>query len=219
MSTFGQLKTDVDAWLARDDVAVSGSDFPSITLIAEAYIAADVRTVVQETNDTLSVTGRSVDVPADFLELRWLYQDTTFQREVEYMTPEALRASPQWNGQTGGFTMFYTIEGDGLANQEQFTFAPEGSATTPPQLPIGYWARFPALVNDPDTNWLIQNYYPVYLYAMLRASGEYLQEEALEDRYAAKYDDWVFNRLPKAENRKRARGNTLQTYGNPRSII
>ena len=63
MTTLSQLQTSVDSWLARDDVAVSGSDWPQILLLAESDIARDVRCAVQETTTTLNFTGRSVDLP------------------------------------------------------------------------------------------------------------------------------------------------------------
>ena len=54
MTDRAQLEVDVDQWLARDDVAVSGANIDSIFRLAESYIATEVRTVVQETSTQLS---------------------------------------------------------------------------------------------------------------------------------------------------------------------
>ena len=43
MTTFAILKTSVDSWLLRDDVAVTNDEFSQIMLLAEAEIATDVR--------------------------------------------------------------------------------------------------------------------------------------------------------------------------------
>ena len=57
------------------------------------------------------------------------------------------------------------------------------------------------------------------LYAALRASAEYIQEDMLEDRYAGKYDRAI-EKMVKHENRKRSAGAVpKQAYGNPRMIV
>ena len=219
MTTLAQLKTSVDAWLARDDVAVSGSDFPQILLIAESNIARDVRCIVQEASTTLSFTGREVDLPADFLEVRNPFIDDNI-RKFEYKTPQALREARSWNdGRQGAF---YTLEGSpdvsGSDDRVKMVIASEASASSPLDVDVNYYRRFPALVNDTDTNWLIQNHFDIYLYATLRASAEYIQEDTLEDRYQGKYD-LAIERQQKHENRKRYTAVPKQSYGNPRGVV
>lgn len=220
MSSLGQLKTSVDAWLARDDVAVTNADFPQILLIAESNIARDLRLSIQEATTTLNITGQSIDLPADYLEARNPFINDNIRR-IEYMTPQAIRESSAWqNGRAGAF---YTLEGNnasplGAGITNQLTIAGPGSVSTPVDLIINYWARFPALVNDPDTNWLLLNHYDVYLYCTLRAACEYIQEDVLEDRYQAKYDRAV-EAQNRHENRKRYGAMPKQAYGNPRGVV
>jgi len=219
MTTLAQLKTSVDAWLARDDVAVSGSDFPQILLIAESNIARDVRCVVQEATTTLTFTGRSADLPADFLEVRNPFIDDNI-RKFEYKTPQAIRESSGWdNGRVGAF---YTLEGSpdvsGSDDRVKMVLAAAATASDPLDVEINYYRRFPALVNDTDTNWLLTNHYDIYLYATLRASAEYIQEDVLEDRYQAKYDNAI-ERQQKFENRKRYTAAPKQAYANPRGVV
>lgn len=220
MSTLGQLKASVDAWLARDDVAVTGTDFPQILLIAESDIARDFRFAIQEATTTLNITGRSIDLPSDFLEPRNPFIDDNV-RKIEYMTPQALRESRAWNDGRAG--AFYTLEGNNASpltasDTFQLTIAGPGSVATPVAIDINYWARFPALAADPDTNWILVNHFDVYLYATLRAACEYIQEDVLEDRYAAKYQS-VVERQNKHENRKRFGAFPKQAYGNPRGVV
>ena len=228
MTTLSQLKTSVDAWLARDDVAVSGADFPQILLIAESNIARDLRLVTREAVATLNFTGRSADLPADYIEARNPFIDDNIRR-FEYQTPQAIRESSAWNGGLGGGGgggslepnrpgMFYTIEGNAATDAIQMTIAPPASATTPLDVEIRYWARALALVNDPDTNWLLANHFDIYLYATLRAAAEYIQEDVLEDRYQAKYDRAIAAQNL-TENRKRYTAAPKQAYGNPRGVI
>ena len=222
MSTLGQLKTDVDEWLARDDVAVTGSSFPSILLLAESYIAEDVRTMAQEVSGfTLNFTGRSADLPADFLEVRNPFIDDNV-RKFEYKTPQAIREASSWNNGRQG--AFYTLEGGSKDltgtgdDRVAMVLASPASASSPLDVEINYFRRFPALTADPDTNWLLQNHYDVYLYATLRASCEFIQEDVLEDRYAAKYQTSV-EKLQKHENRKRYTAAPKQAYANPRGVV
>ncbi len=218
MSTLGQLKISVDEWLIRDDVAVSGTDFPQILLLAESDIARDVRTVVQEQSVTLNFTGRSADLPYNYIGLRHIFIDDNI-RKTEYRTAEVIRESSAWNdGRVGSF---YTIEGGSqTAGDERvaITIAGPASASDPLDMEVLYWARFAALVDDADTNWLLENHYDVYLYATLRASCEYIQEDTLEDRYAGKYERAVA-KLTQHENRKRFGAQPKQSYGSPRAVI
>ena len=215
MTTLGQLKTSVDNWLARDDVAVSGTDFTEILLIAESEIARDVRAMVQETTTTLTFTGREADLPADFLEPRNPFIDDNI-RKFEYKTPQALRESSGWA--TGRQGAAYTLEGNPTTGRVKMVIAAPASASTPLTVEVNYWARFPALVNDNDTNWLLANHYDIYLYATLRAACEYIQEDVLEDRYMLKYERAI-ERQQKLENRKRYGAMPKQAYGNPRGAV
>ena len=221
MTTLSQLQTSVDAWLARDDVAVSGSDWPQILLLAESDIARDVRCAVQETSTTLNFTGRSEDLPADFLEVRNPFIDDNI-RKFEYKTPQAIREAASWNN--GRVGAFYTLEGGGKDvtgtgdDRVAVIIASGASASSPLSVDVNYYRRFPALTNPTDTNWLIQNHYDVYLYASLRAACEYIQEDVLEDRYASKYERAI-EKLQKHENRKRYTAAPKQAYGNPRGVV
>lgn len=218
MSTLGQLKTSVDAWLSRDDVAVTGTDFPQILLIAESDIARDVVALVQETSATVNFTGRSSDLPADFLNVRNPFIDDDI-RKFEYKTPQAIREGASWNdGRVGAF---YTLEGNpAVAGDEriQMTISGPASVASPLDVIVNYYARFAALVNDADTNWLLTNHFDVYLYATLRAACEYIQEDVLEDRYMAKYTR-AYEKQNKHENRKRIAAVPKQAYAGPRAVI
>jgi len=218
MTTYAQIKTDVDKWLIRDDIAADTNAFDSITNIAQADINRRIRTVAQEAHTVLSLTGRSIAAPALFMEVKYMQLDDAASPSagtLEYKAPEMLRRDNTY--QNAARTSFYTIEGDG-SNAVQFTFAPEGNATTPPQIALGYYTRFATLVADVDTNWLLANHYDIYLYAYLRAGAEFIQEDILEERFAAKFEAMVAS-LHKSEQRKRQRFGSMVAYGNPRGVV
>lgn len=224
MSTFGQLKTDVDEWLARDDVAVTGGSISSIILLAESEIAKDIRCVVQEQHANL-VTGASrfLDLPDDFLQMRQVFiDDVNGRRFLEYQTPEVIREQPTWI--SGRRTSFYTIEGDddilGTSGEgsARLVLAPAPDSANPQTVEVYYWARFPAFTLDPDFNWLSLNHYDIYLWQTLKQAALFIQEEELAATYNELYQA-ARDSLRVSENRKRYRGNQWQSYGNPRTIV
>lgn len=222
MTTLGTLKTSVDQWLARDDVAVTNAEFPQILLVAESNIARDVRLLTNEASTTLNFTGRSVDLPADFLEVRNPFIDDNI-RKFEYKTPQAIREARSWNdGRVGAF---YTLEGSPdpgapATNDDRvkMVIASPASASSPLDVDINYYRRFPALSADTDSNWLLVNHYDIFLYATLRAAAEFIQESELEQNYLVKYLNAI-EKQNKHENRKRWGAMPKQAYGNPRGVV
>jgi len=99
MTTLAQLKTDVDAWLIRDDLAVDAS-FISMLLLAEANINRDTRTVNQEAHATLSLTSASIATPALFREVRYIYLESASSPSAQWPTswPTARCGSPAARG-------------------------------------------------------------------------------------------------------------------------
>jgi len=221
MTTLAQLRTSVDAWLIRDDVAVTGADFAQILLNAESEISREYRFVTQESTTTLVFTGQSADLPADFLEPRNPFIDDNI-RKFEYKTPQALRQSGGWqNGRAG---QAYTLEGGGKDvggpgdDRVQMTIAGPASVASPLSVDVFYWARFPALVNAGDTNWLLQNHYDIYLFECLYQAAVYIQETEMAQTYYTMVTG-LRNRQSKHENRKRYGAMPKQSYNNPRAIV
>lgn len=214
MTTRAQLRTSVDNLLIRNDVAAS-ADFDEMLLVAEAEISRRIRAAVQEQSTDLVFTGREQDLPADFLEIRDVFNDDT-TRKINYMTPKVLRESSAWNdGRVGSF---YTVQADLDTGLNRIVIAGPASASSPLTLTVDYYARYPALVGSTDTNWLLTNHFDAYLYATTRAAAEFIQEDALEDRFAGKFDK-VVEELSRHENRKRWNAAPKQPYGSPRTIV
>lgn len=228
MSTYGQLKTDVDNWLARDDVAVTGSSFPSITLLAEAEIARDIRSVRQEQRTQLvTAASRFINLPTDFLEMRQIFIDTTNgRRNLEYQTPEVIRGRKTWLNNNAsvndGAIGFYSIEGDDVANapanQIRLVLAPEPDAANPQTIEILYFSRWPAFTADPDTNWLMENHYDIYLWQLLKQAATFIQEVELGEKYDGSYQT-ARGEFARQSNRARFRGSSKVAYGNPRTVV
>jgi len=218
MTTYGQLTTDVDSWLTRDDLK-AGSDIATITRVAEATINRDVRTMAQERNVTLVADGRQTVAPTDFVSARTLDIDSNQTPRIDYQTPEVLRKHPAWSN--GSNIQFYTLEGkinDLTDTDVYFTWAPAGNASTPTNVELAYFVKWPALVEDVDTNWLLANQYDIYLWAMCHSACVFLQEKELAMDYLGKYEI-AKSALALSENRKRFRGQTHKGWNSPRVIV
>ena len=225
MTTRLELLQDLDAWLARDDVATD-ADAPTILRMAEAEINRRLRTRAQEVVSTLVCSGRSTPVPTGFLTFRFATLESALGRDVEYLTPERIREAPIWNNQGGGLTdntaTAMTIEGDSDATGAGglvVTLAPAPTALAPVTLNIGYFRTFPALTGDTDTNWLLTNNYDIYLFACLMQVGVWDDDERIEQKYEYRMDRAIAQ-LDKQENRARiptAKG--LIPTGNPRRVV
>lgn len=216
MTTRLILAQSVDAWLARDDVAVTGGEFARILLIAEANISRKIRCRMQQTSTTISFTGRSAALPENFIEHRNAFIDSATDRRMTYKPPDDFRTQLGYNDNRSG--MSYTIEGDSDTERMNMLIAGPASVSAPLDVELLYWKRFAALTASGDTNWLLVNHFDAYLYATLRAAAEYIQEDTLEDRYQAKFDR-VCDELRVDGVRAQIGAVPKVSHGNPRGIV
>lgn len=193
----------------------------TILRLAEAEINRRLRTRAQEVVAQLVCNSRSTPLPTEFLAFRFATLESSMGRDVEYLTPERIREAGIWNNQGGGLTdgtaSACTIESD--VNGLVLTLAPEPTATDPVTLDIGYFRTFPALVADTDTNWLLTNHYDIYLYACLKQTGIWDDDQIVEAKYGMLLDTSMSD-LTRQENRARipaAKG--LIATGYPRRAV
>ena len=216
MTTRAELLQDLDAWLARDDVAAD-ADASTMLRLAEAQINRRVRVRAQETTIKLECRSRATPLPDDFLAFRAATLDSSLGRDIQYLTPERIREAPIWNNQGGGLTdntaLAMTIEGNALI------LAPAPTDGGPVTLDLVYFARFLPLVNGDDSNWLLMNAYDVYLFAALKQVSIWDQD----DQAALKFElllDRALEELRISERRGRfPGGKALVSTGNPRGVV
>lgn len=217
MTTRNELITDLDEWLARDDLSAGGNQ-DTFLRIAQSIIDRKLRIRAQEVTTTLTATARITALPTDYLALRSISLDSSLDRNIEYLTPERIRESPIWNnqggydGERGQTPTAYTIEGNNII------LAPEPVSTNPITLDIVYFARLPRLVADNDTNYVLTNAYDIYLWAILHAAVVFLEESELEAKYERLYGKAVAD-LERSETMGRFAGSALISTGNPRRVV
>jgi hypothetical protein len=159
---YAELKNVIADTLNRQDISAV---IPTFIKMAEAEIARKVRHWRQEKRVTLTLNEQFETLPGDWLETLKLYLDDgtniIFSPVTEISKAKLSKA-------TGKPTM-YTIN----AGEIEFYPAPSQDYN----LTMVYRARVPELANDTDTNWILNDYPDVYLYAALAHSAPYLQDD------------------------------------------
>jgi hypothetical protein len=157
ISSYSELKDAVANWTARADLATAGTNVARVDEIldnAEALINDSLRTLDQETkNAAFSITAEYVSVPADFLEARTFYLNTSTRSRLQFLDPQKMMEMYTSSGQP----KFFCVVGN------TFRFAPIPDATY--QATLVYSAKVPALSSTNTTNWLLTRRPDIYLAA------------------------------------------------------
>jgi len=178
IQTYGELKTAIQNWLKRSEVV---DRIPEFVELAENRINNQIDGPDIETVATLTIDAERVALPAGFIEQRSHYIDVAdpIQR-IQYKAPEAF-----WDyslfANASGFPSFYTVEGRELV----FSPVPDSSYT-------GKWLcllRLDRLVNDADTNILLQDHTGLYLYGALIEGSAFLGNDPRALTWATFYDN------------------------------
>ena len=169
MSTYAQLKSDIATWAVHSDIP---SVVGTLVRLAEVRIRDLIRCRDMEASTTLTASSQATSLPADFLQLRSIHLDATYHRKLEYVTPETGYSRAY---QSEGGPCEYSIQGNSL-----LLFP---APSQPVDVKLLYFKAYAPLVNDLDTNWLLQNYYSVYLYGALAEAKGFIED----DEQAAKW--------------------------------
>ena len=84
LATYGDLQTSIANYLARSDLTAQIPDFIRLT---EIRLRRDVRIRQMLKLSYTAMTGSTVGLPSDFLEMRNLYLETNPEQPLTYQTP------------------------------------------------------------------------------------------------------------------------------------
>ena len=207
--TYATLRKDALDWALRDDL---DSAFPIFVRTAEAKIARMVRVREMETDATVGFVDQIGTLPSDFLGLVAVYlpDRKPFQDPLIFTPPDLIRSSREWNDEQDVFyPSLYSISGNRLL------IAPAPGEQT---VAIRYFARFPALTQDADTNWLLTNAYDIYLYAVLREINQYISDDEKALYWKNEYLEAVSD-LHTSNSSSRMSGGPLISRGQARGVV
>lgn len=186
ISTYGELLSAIETWLARSDSSVTANAADFVTL-AQNRIRVDIDTCEQETVTTLSISGEYTNLPSGILSVRKLALSGSPVQALEYVTPQAMALLNQ--GATGKPTR-YTI----VNNQIQCYPIPQSTYTGN----ITYKAAYDAFTTSTATDYILTNYPNVYLYGSLLEANAMIMDSEEMIKYGTLYQDQV-NRVNSIE--------------------
>lgn len=148
IATYGDLLTEIRDLM--DDADYSQQAIDRALRKAEAEFNRSLRTPEMEAQAFVDVTAERSPLPADFLQLRALYQVGTDLRVIGSMSPATADAL---HGSLSGNPTGYVIEGDLLR------VTPVGDT----KLQILYYQAIPPLTEAQPSNWLLRQHPDLYI--------------------------------------------------------
>lgn len=157
------LVAAINAWLDRDDLS---DRVPEFLALCEARMNRHLRTVLQETAATWTVTSGAYELPQNYRKMRRLFVADTPNREIVEVSPQSVVG--RYDG-TPGVPEAYYIEGRTL------NLAPPPLDTI--DLGARYWSRIVPLTSTDDSNWLLEEHPDAYLTGSLLEAAIYIRDD------------------------------------------
>jgi hypothetical protein len=176
-ATYSDLKTSIAGYLARSDLT---SQIPDFITFAENRLRRELRIrQMLKSVTTATVSGDStVELPADFLEIRDFVALTNPIQPLSYSSPSALSNDPV--ASQVGVPKSYTI----LANEFLMSPVPDGIYT----LRLLYFAAPTYLSSSNASNVFLTTAPDALLYASLIEAEPYMFNDARINTWGTMYD-------------------------------
>jgi hypothetical protein len=176
-ATYSDLKTSIANYLARSDLT---TQIPDFITFAENRLRRELRIrQMLKSVTTATVSGDStVELPADFIEIRDFVALTNPIQPLSYSSPSALSNDPR--ASEVGVPKSYTI----LANDFLLSPPPDGVYT----LRMLYYSAPPYLSSSNATNVFLTIAPDALLYAALIEAEPYLMNDARINTWGTMYD-------------------------------
>ena len=181
-TTYTALKASVASYLARTDLT---DQIPDFITFAENRLRRELRIrqmLKSVTTSTVSGDG-TVEVPADFLEIRDFVVMTNPIQPLSYSSPSALSNDPRTS--EVGVPKSYTI----LASEFQLAPAPDGVYT----LKMLYYSAPPYLTSSNTSNVFLTTAPDGLLYGALVEAEPYLMNDERIGTWSSLYDRAITN--------------------------
>jgi hypothetical protein len=177
LSTYSDLQTSIANYLARSDLT---SQIPDFITFAENRLRRELRIrQMLKSVTTATVSGdNTIEIPADFLQVRDFVVMTNPIQPLSYSSPSALSNDPR--ASEVGVPKSYTI----LANDFQVSPAPDGIYT----VKLLYFSAPAYLSSSNTTNVFLTTAPDALLYASLIEAEPYLMNDARINTWGTMYD-------------------------------
>ena len=177
LSTYSDLQTSIANYLARSDLT---SQIPDFITFAENRLRRElrIRQMLKSVTTATVSSDNTIEIPADFLQVRDFVVMTNPIQPLSYSSPSALSNDPR--ASEVGVPLSYTI----LANDFQVSPAPDGIYT----VKLLYFSA-PAYLSSSNTSNVFLTTAPdALLYASLIEAEPYLMNDARINTWGTMYD-------------------------------
>ena len=176
-ATYSDLQTSIGNYLARSDLT---SQIPDFITFAENRLRRElrIRQMLKSVTTATVSSDNTIEIPADFLQVRDFVVMTNPIQPLSYSSPSALSNDPR--ASEVGVPLSYTI----LANDFQVSPAPDGIYT----VKLLYFSA-PAYLSSSNTSNVFLTTAPdALLYASLIEAEPYLMNDARINTWGTMYD-------------------------------
>lgn len=148
ISNYSELVTEIRDMM--DDADYSQTSIDRALRKAEAEFNRTLRTPDMETRAVFTIADELTALPADFLEMRFIFVEGMPDQPLASMSPSGMLST--YYGRSG-IPVAYTIEGSNLR------VGPVGTAA----VEMVYYQRIPALSDAQVSNWLLRKHPDLYV--------------------------------------------------------
>jgi hypothetical protein len=167
VTNYSTLKTEIANILNRSDLT---SSIPGFIQRAEGRLKRDKRIKKIQNNISFQVSADNATLPSDLKSIENLYIDDDNRRgPIEIVTAEKLSTLKAKHGPTG--IPSYAAVVDGTLRMAP---VPDGTYT----LLLTYKRKVTTLSDSSTSNWLLDEWPDIYIYAALIESAPFLKDDA-----------------------------------------
>lgn len=196
ITDYNSLVTAVTDYLARSDLTPF---IPNFIQNTEEKLYGTLRIRTMETALTGTIANGVLAVPADYLELKYIYLDSSPVVFLERTTPEIIYTKYRSNS---GRPLEIAREADNFI----FGPTPDGSYDV-----AGiYYKKLTALSTSNTTNWFTANAPELLLYGALLEAQPFIRNDARIATWQTLFDQ-SYMRVDRQNKRERTSGSTLAT--------
>jgi len=181
LTTYAGLKTEVAAWLHRNDLT---DRIPTFIEFATHRLTRSITSPRMEASTTLSVVNGTATLPTNFRSAVAMTLGTV---EYKAITAADMRAMNQ-----GGIRPTYPVYS--IVNNQIKVYPADSSSPT-----FIYTVQLTTLAADADTNWVLQDYPDVYLMASLAEARKFV----LDDNRLVQYEQMTIARIDELNRNER----------------
>lgn len=176
ITNYDSLKTTIASYLARTDLS---TNIPDFIQLAETRLRRElrIRQMLKVVTTITDPDDGTVELPADFLQMRDLHINTNPIRVLKYESPSNFYRNTY--STVVGMPIAYTI----LAQDFQFAPKPDSNYT----LQMLYYASPPYLNESNTSNVFLANCPDLLLYGALGEAAPYLMDDQRLQTWASLY--------------------------------